>query len=120
MSWLLANRWRVIVRITPLHPAARPGGVSSRVSLQSSLSVESAAKALSASERRAAKLELFSSAISACARGRQHRTGGYEFKWGEPNEPALLPNEEWAELTDADLARARTPLSGTRNDHDKP
>ena len=61
----------------------------------------------------ARKLELNQGNISGCARGKDRRTGGYEFKWAEPNEPALLPGEEWAELTDADLARARSPLSRT-------
>ena len=57
----------------------------------------------------ARKLELYQGNIAACARGERRHTGGCEFKWGEPNEPALLPGEEWAELTDADLARARAP-----------
>ena len=43
----------------------------------------------------ARKLELYQSAISMCARGRCRQTGGYEFKWAEPTQPALLPGEEW-------------------------
>jgi hypothetical protein len=33
--------------------------------------------------------------INACCRGRQKKTGGYEFRWGEANEVAVLEGETW-------------------------
>ena len=33
--------------------------------------------------------------ISKCFRKTYKQTGGYEFRWGEPNEPAVLPGEVW-------------------------
>jgi hypothetical protein len=43
-------------------------------------------------------LGLFSSNISACCRGKQKRTGEYEFKWAGANEAAVLPGEIWRDV----------------------
>jgi len=36
--------------------------------------------------------------ISACCRGKQKRVGGYEFRWGEANEAAVLEGEVWMDV----------------------
>ena len=43
----------------------------------------------------ARELGLDSGAISRCCRGRYKKTGGYEFRWGVPNEEAVLEGEVW-------------------------
>ena len=40
-------------------------------------------------------LELHDAAIGMCCRGRIKQTGGYEFRWGEPLEVAVLEGEVW-------------------------
>ena len=36
--------------------------------------------------------------ISACCGGRIKKTGGYEFRWGEANEAAVLEGEVWMDI----------------------
>ena len=36
--------------------------------------------------------------VSDAANGKRKQTGGYEFMWDEPNEPACLPGEEWKDI----------------------
>ena len=43
----------------------------------------------------ARELGLNQGAISGCCRGVCKQTGGYEFRYGEANEVAVLPGEEW-------------------------
>jgi hypothetical protein len=43
----------------------------------------------------ARELGLHPGNISACCRGRCKQTGGYEFRWGEANEVAVLEGETW-------------------------
>ena len=43
----------------------------------------------------ARSLGLNQGGISNCCNGRYKQTGGYEFRWGEANEVAVLPGEEW-------------------------
>ena len=44
------------------------------------------------------KLKLNPGNIRAGCSGGRKQTGGYEFEWGEPTEPALLPGEEWRDV----------------------
>ena len=43
----------------------------------------------------ARELGLYQATIGACCRGQCKQTGGYEFRWGEANEVAVLPGEVW-------------------------
>jgi hypothetical protein len=43
-------------------------------------------------------LGLKSGGISACCRGVQKQTGGYEFRWGEANEVEVLEGEIWMDV----------------------
>jgi len=36
--------------------------------------------------------------ISECCRGRIKQTGGYEFRWGEAKEVAVLEGEMWMDI----------------------
>ena len=36
--------------------------------------------------------------INACCSGKQKQTGGYEFRWGEANEVAVLEGEVWMDV----------------------
>ena len=36
--------------------------------------------------------------VSACCRGRIKQTCGYEFRWGVPNEAAVLEGEVWVDI----------------------
>ena len=36
--------------------------------------------------------------VSACCHGRIKQTGGYEFRWGVPNEAAVLKGEVWVDI----------------------
>ena len=36
--------------------------------------------------------------VSSTLRGRQCKTGGFEFQWAVPNEPECLPGEVWKEV----------------------
>ena len=47
------------------------------------------------SHEAARELGLNQGSISACCSGRYKQTGGYEFRYGEANEVAVLPGEEW-------------------------
>jgi hypothetical protein len=47
------------------------------------------------SHEAARELGLYHAAIGACCRGKIKQTGGYEFRWGVPNEVAVLPGEKW-------------------------
>ena len=49
-------------------------------------------------EEAARSLELKHGSISACCRGRIKQTGGYEFRWGEANEVAVLEGEVWKDI----------------------
>ena len=46
----------------------------------------------------AKKLELNRGSISGCCRGVIKQTGGYQFRFGEANEPAVLEGEEWMDV----------------------
>ena len=60
-----------------------------------------------ASANQAARdLDLDSGSIGHCCRGRCKHTGGYEFEYAPPNEPDLLPGEEWRDVDDEVLSRA--------------
>lgn len=48
----------------------------------------------------ARQLNLDSGHISAVCRGKQKKTGEYEFEFGEPNEPPILPGEIWRRIRD--------------------
>jgi hypothetical protein len=47
------------------------------------------------SNEAARELGLDPGSISACCRGKQKKTGGYEFRYGEANEVAVLEGEVW-------------------------
>jgi len=47
------------------------------------------------SQEAARSLGLYQAAIGACCSGKQKRVGGYEFRWGVPNEVAVLEGEVW-------------------------
>ena len=47
----------------------------------------------------ARSLGLEQGSISACCRGRIKQTGGYEFRYGEANEVAVLEGEVWKDVT---------------------
>ena len=47
------------------------------------------------SNEAARELGLHKGAISACCSGRYKQTGGYEFRYGEANEVAVLEGEVW-------------------------
>jgi len=49
-------------------------------------------------EEAARSLGLDPGSISACCRGRCKQTGGYEFRWGVPNEVAVLEGEVWMDV----------------------
>ena len=51
--------------------------------------------AYASSNAAARALEVHPADISACCRGVRKQAGGYEFRRGEPNEPAVLPGEVW-------------------------
>ena len=65
-------------------------------------------------------LDLNRDCISRCARGLQKQTGGYEFRFAEPEAPAVetLPGEVWrdvdleAHLRDREKRRDRLPSHG--------
>ena len=42
--------------------------------------------------------------ISACCRGGRKQTGGYEFRYGEANEVAVLPGEKWKPYESASVS----------------
>ena len=50
------------------------------------------------SHEAARELGLKQGNISACCRGKQKQTGGYEFRYGEANEVAVLPGEVWMDV----------------------
>ena len=50
------------------------------------------------SSEAARSLELKPGHISACCSGKQKKTGGYEFRYGEANEVALLEGEMWMDV----------------------
>ena len=50
------------------------------------------------SNEAARRLELDPGNVSACCRGRIEQTCGYEFRWGVPNEAAVLEGEEWVDI----------------------
>ena len=50
------------------------------------------------SHEAARSLGLRSGNISACCRGEQKKTGGYEFRWAEANEQAVLEGEVWMDV----------------------
>jgi hypothetical protein len=43
-------------------------------------------------------LELNPGHISGCCHGGQKQTGGYEFRYGEANEAAVLEGEVWMDV----------------------
>jgi len=49
-------------------------------------------------EEAARSLGLNPGAINACCNGKQKQTGGYEFRWGEANEVAVLEGEVWMDV----------------------
>ena len=46
----------------------------------------------------AQELGLHQNKVASCARGIQRKTGGYEFRFADVPEAALLPGEEWREV----------------------
>ena len=46
----------------------------------------------------ARSLGLYNAVISACCRGVRKQTGGYEFRYGEANEVAVLEGEVWIDV----------------------
>ena len=50
------------------------------------------------SNEAARSLKLDPGNVRACCRGTQKQTGGYEFRWGVPNEAAVLEGEEWVDI----------------------
>jgi hypothetical protein len=50
------------------------------------------------SHEAARELGLSQGGISACCRGKRKHTGGYEFRYGEANEAAVLPGEVWMDV----------------------
>jgi hypothetical protein len=50
------------------------------------------------SSEAARSLGLYPGNVSACCRGRIKQTGGYEFRWGVPNEAAVLEGEVWVDI----------------------
>ena len=51
-----------------------------------------------ASSNEARSLGLDPGNVSACCRGRIKQTCGYEFRWGVPNEAAVLEGEVWVDI----------------------
>ena len=50
------------------------------------------------SHEAARELGLHRGAIRACCNGKQKKTGGYEFRYGEANEVAVLEGEVWMDV----------------------
>ena len=50
------------------------------------------------SNEAARSLGLYPGNVSACCRGKQKQTGGYEFRWGKANEVAVLEGEVWVDI----------------------
>ena len=50
------------------------------------------------SHEAARSLGLHQGPINACCHGRQKQTGGYEFRYGEANEVAVLEGEVWMDV----------------------
>ena len=49
--------------------------------------------------------------ISRCCRKPGNQTGGYEFRMGKPNEPAVLPGEVWMLYENANVSSKRPRAS---------